>query len=74
MHIINISVLGKYQQINPDRGVADTVNYLVTSDPQHPPLYYSMVRLWAQISSDSLGGIRSLSAVISLLIFPSVYW
>ncbi|MEO1373654.1 MAG: glycosyltransferase family 39 protein [Cyanobacteria bacterium J06635_10] len=72
--IVNISVLDKYQQINTDRGVADTVNYLVTSDPQHPPLYYSMVRLWAQIFGDSIGGVRSLSAVISLLIFPGVYW
>lgn len=72
--IINVSAPDKYQQINPDRGVADTIRYLVTSDPQHPPLYYSMVRLWTQISSDSLGGIRSLSAVISLLVFASVYW
>ena len=72
--IINVSALDKYQHINSDRGVADTIRYLVTSDPQHPPLYYSMVRLWAQISSDSLAGIRSLSAVISLFIFPSVYW
>ena len=72
--IINISALDKYQHINPDRGVGDTINYLVTSDPQHPPLYYSMVRLWAQIFGDSIGGVRSLSAVISLLIFPSIYW
>lgn len=73
-HIISVSALDKYQHINPDRGVADTIRYLITSDPQHPPLYYSMVRLWAQIFGDSPAGVRSLSAVISLLVFPSVYW
>ena len=72
--IIPISNFDKYQHINLDRGVADTVNYLITSDPQHPPLYYVMVRLWAQVFGDSSAGVRSLSAVISLLIFPTVYW
>jgi len=71
---IPITTFDKYQHINPDHGVADTLNYLITSDPQHPPLYYVMVRLWAQVFGDSPTGVRSLSALISLLIFPSVYW
>ncbi|MBR8834199.1 MAG: glycosyltransferase family 39 protein [Stigonema ocellatum SAG 48.90 = DSM 106950] len=71
---IPITAFNKYQHLNPDRGVADTVNYLITSDPQHPPLYYVMVRLWAQVFGDSPTGVRSLSAIISLFIFPSVYW
>ncbi|MDJ0732658.1 MAG: glycosyltransferase family 39 protein [Nostocaceae cyanobacterium] len=54
--------------------MADTVNYLITSDPQHPPLYYVMARLWTQVFGDSPTGVRSLSAIMSLLIFPSVYW
>ncbi|MDZ8065401.1 MAG: glycosyltransferase family 39 protein [Nostoc sp. DedQUE08] len=72
--IIPAITLDKYQHINPDRSVVDTVRYLITSDPQHPPLYYVMVRLWAQVFGDFPAGVRSLSAVISLLIFPSVYW
>lgn len=71
---IPITTFDKYQHISPQRGVADTVNYLITSDPQHPPLYYVMVRLWASVFGDSPTGVRSLSAIISLLIFPSVYW
>ncbi|MBN3948004.1 MAG: glycosyltransferase family 39 protein [Nostoc sp. NMS7] len=72
--VIPVAALDKYQHLNPDRGVNDTVHYLITSDPQHPPLYYAMVRLWTQVFGDSPDGVRSLSAVISLLIFPSVYW
>lgn len=71
---IPINTFNKYQHINPERGVGDTVNYLITSDPQHPPFYYVMLRLWAQVFGDSPTGVRSLSAIISLLIFPSVYW
>lgn len=71
---IPLTTLDKYQHINPERSVADTVNYLITSDPQHPPLYYVMVRLWAQVFGDSPAVVRSLSGLFSLLIFPSVYW
>ncbi|WP_035368270.1 glycosyltransferase family 39 protein, partial [Dolichospermum circinale] len=72
--VIPIAALDRYQHLNLDRGVSDTVRYLITSDPQHPPLYYTMVRMWAQVFGDSIVGVRSLSAAISLLIFPSVYW
>ncbi|MCW5314110.1 dolichyl-phosphate-mannose--protein mannosyltransferase [Nostoc sp. KVJ3] len=72
--VIPAITLNKYQHINPDRFVVDTVRYLITSDPQHPPLYYVMVRLWAQVFGDFPTGVRSLSAAISLLVFPSVYW
>ncbi|BAY66152.1 hypothetical protein NIES22_62650 [Calothrix brevissima NIES-22] len=71
---IPITTFSKYQHINQERGVADTVNYLITSDPQHPPLYYVLVRLWAQVFGDSPTGVRSLSAIISILIFPTIYW
>jgi len=72
--VLPVKTLDKYQHIDPERSVADTVNYLMTSDPQHPPLYYVMVRLWAQVFGDSPAVVRSLSALFSLLIFPSVYW
>jgi len=71
---IPVTTVEKYQHIDPERTVADTVNYLITSDPQHPPLYYATVRLWAQVFGDSPVVLRSLSALFSLLIFPSVYW
>jgi uncharacterized membrane protein len=71
---IPVTTVEKYQHIDPERTVVDTVNYLITSDPQHPPLYYVTVRLWAQVFGDSPVVLRSLSALFSLLIFPSVYW
>jgi uncharacterized membrane protein len=45
--VIPVAALDKYQHLNPDRSVNDTVRYLMTSDPQHPPLYYAAVRFSA---------------------------
>lgn len=68
------SDLQKYQQINPDRNLADTLHSLATEDPQHPPTYYILARYWAQWFGSSVTAMRSLAAVISLLVFPAIYW
>lgn len=46
---------------------------LAKEDPYHPPLYYIIARLWMEIFGNSVTAIRSLSACISLLVFPCVY-
>jgi uncharacterized membrane protein len=72
--VVGVEALQKYQQINPDKTAFDTVRSLAIDDSQHPPLYYVLVRQWAVWFGSSVTAIRSLSAVISLLVFPSVYW
>lgn len=69
-----IAALQRYQTLNPDRTLADTLNSLATEDPQHPPLYYASVRFWAQVFGSSIAAIRSYSAVLSLLVLPCIYW
>jgi len=68
------SDLQKYQQINPDRNLTDTLHSLATEDPQHPPIYYILARYWAQWFGSSVTAMRSLAALISLLVFPAIYW
>jgi len=68
------SDLQKYQQINVETNLTDTLHSLVTEDPQHPPLYYILARHWAQWFGTSVAAMRSLAAVISLLVFPAIYW
>jgi uncharacterized membrane protein len=65
--------LTKYQRITPERKFADTVKSLKTR-PEHPPLYYLMEYFWVKSWGSSVTVMRSLSAFISLLIFPSIYW
>lgn len=73
-HILENEYLQKYKQINPEKSLVDTVKGLVAEDPQHPPVYYVLIRSWVQWFGTSVGAIRSLSALISLLIFPCLYW
>ena len=73
-HIVNLKELQKYQQPNPEKGLFSTINSLAVESPQHPPLYYVMARFWLQWWGTSAAAIRSLSALLSLLLFPCVYW
>lgn len=72
--VIPIAKLNKFQQINPDRGWKSTFNYLINSEPQLPPFYCVIARFWASMFGDSMARLRSLSATISLLVFPAIYW
>lgn len=72
--IIGIEDLQKYQQPNPERGIFSTIESLAIEDSQHPPLYYVMARFWAEWFGSSVAVMRSLTALISLLVFPCVYW
>jgi uncharacterized membrane protein len=72
--VFAVGNIQKYQQPNSDKGLIDTINSLAVEDAQHPPLYYVMVRLWMQFFGNSVATTRSLSAIISLLAFPCIYW
>lgn len=71
---IGIEDLQKYQRLNPEKTIVDTVKGLALEEPQLTPLYFIIIRLWAECFGDSIATIRSLSALLSLIIFPCVYW
>lgn len=73
-YVTDIKFFQKYQKINSEKSLIDTVKGLAVEEPQHPPLYYIMARLWMQVFGNSLVAIRSLSSVLSLLVFPCIYW
>jgi uncharacterized membrane protein len=72
--VVSSKYLQKYQRINPEKGLIDTINSLATEDSPHTPLYYVMTRFWVQLFGDSIAVTRSLGVLISLLVFPSIYW
>jgi uncharacterized membrane protein len=67
-------LLAKYQQINPEKNWLDTVKGLATEEPQLSPLYFILAIFWVQSLGPQVAALRSLSAWISLLVFPRVYW
>lgn len=72
--IKSIKELQIYQQPNSERGIIGTIESLAKEDSQHPPLYYIMARFWEQWFGSELTVRRSLPALISLLVFPCLYY
>jgi uncharacterized membrane protein len=50
------------------------VKSLALEVPQHAPLYFIMARLWAEGFGTSVAATKTLPALLSLLIFPCLYW
>ncbi len=69
---LGVEELQRYQRLSPELGIDATVKSLSTH-PEHPPLYYLLVRWWMERWGSSVAVVRSLSALISLLVFPLVY-
>jgi uncharacterized membrane protein len=71
----------RFQQIKPGSTPADTVRSLAVEDPQHPPLYFLLDRLWVQILGEPIAAVfgslltapRLLAVLISLLSLPFMY-
>ncbi|HEY9601116.1 MAG TPA: glycosyltransferase family 39 protein [Allocoleopsis sp.] len=72
--VISIQELKRYQSLEADSSLSDTIVSLAKEEPQFPPLYFVLVRFWVQWFGNSVMVTRSVSAVISLLAFPCIYW
>jgi uncharacterized membrane protein len=72
--VISQESFTKFQQPHREKGFSSIIMSLATEDLQYPPVYYLIARLWVQIFGNTVTVIRSLSAVISLLVFPAIYW
>ena len=71
---LTIEDLQKYQYPNSETSSLDVIRALAYEEPQSPPAYYLLSRWWTQLFGSSITVQRSLSAFISLLAFPSMYW
>ncbi|MGF1493403.1 MAG: glycosyltransferase family 39 protein [Microcoleaceae cyanobacterium] len=63
----------QFQRPTPENDLSD-VWIALKSRPEHPPLYYLLARFWITTFGSSVAAIRSLSVLISLFMFPSLYW
>ncbi|MBD2211025.1 glycosyltransferase family 39 protein [Nostoc linckia FACHB-104] len=68
------TLLERYQSPGVGKTIIDTVKGLAIEDPKHPPLYFVLTTLWVQLFGSTVAVTRSFSAVISLLVFPALYW
>ncbi|MDJ0901196.1 MAG: glycosyltransferase family 39 protein [Xenococcus sp. MO_188.B8] len=70
---IGVEDLQKWLHLQPGKTVIDTLQSS-TVDSHVFPLYYVLGHFWIQVFGDSIVAIRSLSAFLSLLVFPGLYW
>ncbi|MDJ1182891.1 glycosyltransferase family 39 protein [Roseofilum casamattae] len=71
--IIAMGDVQRYYHPSSDRNFSD-VSKALASHAEHAPFYFVMVRFWREWFGSSVAATRSLSAVISLLSFPCMYW
>jgi uncharacterized membrane protein len=64
----------KYQSISDQKNEIDTIKGLAMEESQLPPFYFVVARFWAKLFGTSVTAMRSLPALISLLLFPCAYW
>lgn len=66
-------LLGQYQYPNNGSTLEESFRALA-QHPEHSPLYYLLARWWMRALPNSVGVIRLLSAIISLLALPCMFW
>ncbi len=71
--VLPVDALRRFQRQDPSRGLIDTVAGLARDEPQHPPLYYALARLWVSWLGDGVGRLRLLSALLGLLALPAIW-
>lgn len=71
--VLTVKDLQKYYHPSPERDFTDVAKALA-GNAEHGPLYFLMVRFWRQWFGSSVAATRSLSAAISLLALPCIYW
>ncbi|HIK28815.1 MAG: glycosyltransferase family 39 protein [Oscillatoriaceae bacterium SKW80] len=71
--VIGIKELHKFQQLSPEKTWSDTI-FALAGNAEHAPLYYILARLAMQWFDSSIEVTRGLAAVLSLLVFPGIYW
>ncbi|TAD73567.1 MAG: hypothetical protein EA001_16535 [Oscillatoriales cyanobacterium] len=58
----------------PRRRAIDTIRSLATTNAHHPPLYYLLLRLWADWFGNTITSLRAATALMGLLLLPSLFW
>lgn len=62
-----------FQHWKPNSTLADTLHSLIQEDPQHPPLYFVLLRGWMRTVGESVVAVRSLAVLFGILAIPAMY-
>ena len=71
---VRVATLKSLMEERPRQSLVQYFQSKLSKAPEHPPLYYLFAEGTAQLTSNKLENLRRLSAYISLLTFPGMYW
>ncbi|MCU0524521.1 MAG: phospholipid carrier-dependent glycosyltransferase [Elainella sp. Prado103] len=71
--VVTADQLQQFQRLSPERGWDDTWNAL-TGTAEHTPLYFLLARAWVGSVGHSVATMRALTAILSVLVLPGMYW
>lgn len=72
--VMTVDQVLQYQQVQPGTSVLALITDLARHDPQHPPLYYVLAKVWVDLFGDSVYALRMLSVLFSGLALLAMYW
>jgi uncharacterized membrane protein len=72
--IRRLADLQQFLHLRPGEPTSTTITALVNGNPENAPLYFVLLRQWAELVGDSTARLRCLSALFSLLCLPLVFW
>lgn len=72
--VVTPEEMARFQRIQANPSAIDTIKATANGAPQHPPLYWLLIRFWMQAFGNSAHALRSLSVMFSVLTFPALYW
>ena len=75
---IDLQTLLEPLQLNPNAGIGDVTNLLLT-ESTHPPLYFVLTHLWLKLFPSATGlasipAARSLSALLGVVSIPAIFY
>jgi uncharacterized membrane protein len=72
--VLTVGQVLQYQQVQQGTSVLALIADLAQHDPQHPPLYYVLAKVWVDFWGDSVYALRTLSVLFSGLGLLAMYW
>ncbi|NJK34045.1 MAG: hypothetical protein HC919_03335 [Oscillatoriales cyanobacterium SM2_2_1] len=75
--LVSLAEVQHFHQLTSERTFWDTITGLATEEPQLPPLYFLLARLWRQVFGglgDVITVLRGFSVLLGFLVLPVSYW
>lgn len=73
-HGVSADRIQRLERVSGSDSAAAVIGSLAAEDAQHPPLYYVLGYYWERATNGGPLSLRLLSALLSLLLLPAVYW